>query len=118
MTLIDTSIVIDSLQYDAPRVGSISVITLIELLRGVSEDKRPELKNSLEECYPVQGLDNDIVLEYCRVLDWLRSRGEMIHEADMIIAATAISKGMELETNDEHFTRLVSHGLKLKRSQD
>jgi predicted nucleic acid-binding protein len=115
MTLIDTSIVIDSLQYDAPRLGSISVITLMELLRGVSEDKRPELKKHLEECYPVHGLDNDAVLEYCRVFDWLRSRGEVIPEADMIIAATAISNGMELETGDEHFTRLVGYGLKLKR---
>jgi len=33
----------------------------------------------------------------------------------MIIAATAISKGMELWTDDEHFTGLVSHGLKLKK---
>ncbi len=118
MTLIDTGIVIDSLQYDAPRVGSISVITLIELLRGVAEDKRPDLKTHLEECYHVFGLDNDTVLEYCRVLDSLRSRGALIPEADIIIAATAISKGMDLETDDEHFTRLVSHGLKLKKRQD
>jgi len=74
--------VIDGLQYDEPRTGSISVITLLELLRGVS--------------------------------DWLRSRGETIPEADVIIAATAISRGMELETRDEHFVRLVGYGLKLK----
>ena len=115
MTLIDTSIAIDSLQYDTPRAGSISVITLLELLRGVTEDRRPELKMYLEGCYPVLGLDNDTVLEYCRVFESLRSKGEMIQEADMIIAATAISKGMELETDDEHFTRLVGYGLKLKR---
>jgi predicted nucleic acid-binding protein len=118
MTLMDTGIVIDSLQYDAPRVGSISVITLIELLRGVAEDKRPELKTHLEGCYPVLGLDNDTVLEYCRVFDSLRSRGGLIPEADMIIAATAISKGMELETDDEHFTRLLGHSLKLKKRRD
>ncbi|HUV53646.1 MAG TPA: type II toxin-antitoxin system VapC family toxin [Candidatus Krumholzibacteriaceae bacterium] len=114
MTLIDTSIAIDGLQYGAPRAGSISVITLLELLRGVAEDKRPELKTSLEGYYPVLGLDNDTILEYCRVFESLRSKGEMIPEADMIIAATAISKGMELETDDEHFTRLLSYGLKLK----
>jgi len=74
--------VIDSLQYDEPRTGSISVITLLELLRGVS--------------------------------DWLRSRGETIPEADVIIAATAISRGVELKTRDEHFARLVGYGLKLK----
>ena len=114
MTLIDTTIAIDSLQYDTQRAGSISVITLLELLRGVTEDKRPELKTSLEGCYPVLGLDNDTILEYCRVFESLRSKGELIPEADMIIAATAISKGMELWTDDEHFTRLLSQGLKLK----
>lgn len=115
MILIDTNIVIDSLQYDEPRAGSISVVTLVELLRGVSGDKRPDLKKHLEECYPVQGLDNDTVLEYCRVLDWLRSRGETIPEADIIIAATALSKNLELESRDEHFTRLLGYGLKLKK---
>jgi len=118
MTLIDTGVVIDSLQYDTPKTGSISVITLLELLRGVAEDKRSELKTHLEGCYPVLGLDNDAVLEYCRVFESLRSRGELIPEADIIIAATAISKGMELETDDKHFTRLVSHGLKYKKRQD
>lgn len=118
MTLIDTGVVIDSLQYDAPRAGSISVITLIELLRDVAEDKRPELKTHLEGCCPVLGLDNDTILEYCRVFESLRSRGELIPEADVIIAATAISKGMELETDDEHFTRLLGHGLKLKKRRD
>jgi predicted nucleic acid-binding protein len=115
MTLIDTSIAIDSLQYDTPRTGSISVITLLELLRGVTEERRPELKMYLEAYHPVLRLDNDTVLEYCRVFESLRSKGEMIPEADMIIAATAISKGMELWTDDEHFTRLVGYGLKLKR---
>jgi predicted nucleic acid-binding protein len=114
MTLIDTSIAIDNLQYDAPRPGSISVVTLLELLRGVAEDRRPELKTCLEDYYPVIGLDNDTILEYCLIFESLRSRGEMIPEADMIIAATAISRDMELETEDQHFTRLLSYGLKLK----
>jgi predicted nucleic acid-binding protein len=48
------------------------------------------------------------------VLDWLRSRGETIPEADIIIAATAISKNLELDSRDEHFTRLLGYGLKLK----
>jgi predicted nucleic acid-binding protein len=83
-------------------------------LRGVTEDKRPELKKYLEGCYHVLGLDNDAILEYCRVFESLRSTRELIPEADIIIAATAISKGMELWTDDEHFKRLLSHGLKLK----
>ena len=115
MTLIDTSTAIDSLQHDDPKAGSISIVTLLELLRGISEDRRPELKTHLERYYPVIGLDNDVILEYCRVFNSLRATGELIPEADIIIAATAISRGLELESRDDHFTRLQSHGLKLRK---
>jgi tRNA(fMet)-specific endonuclease VapC len=113
MSLIDTNAVIDSLQYDAPRRGAISVLTLLEILRGVTEGKRAELKTHLEDFHPVIGLDNDLVIEYCRLFDSLRTDGGLIPEADLIIAATATSKGLELETADQHFTRLQSHVLRL-----
>lgn len=115
MSLIDTSVVIDSLEYDVPKKGAVSVITLLELLRGVSEDKRAELKTHLEGYYSVIGVDNEVVLEYCRLFQSLRTDGELVPETDLIIAATAISKGLELETADPHFTRLQSHGLKLSK---
>jgi predicted nucleic acid-binding protein len=114
MSLIDTSVAIDSLQYDEPRTGAISVITLLELLRGVAEDKRAELKKHLEDYYPVIGIDNKLILEYCHLFQLLQASGEMIPEADLIIAATAISRGLELESSDRHFVRLQSHGLKLR----
>ncbi|MBN2334851.1 type II toxin-antitoxin system VapC family toxin [Candidatus Bathyarchaeota archaeon] len=114
MTLIDSSVAIDSLQYDIPKTGAISIVTLLELLRGVSEEKRPKLKTHLEEYYSVIGIDNDITLEYCRVFESLRSGGELIPEADMIIAATAISRNLELETANGHFSRLLGYGLKLR----
>lgn len=44
----------------------------------------------------------------------MRSRRETIPEADMLIAATALSRDLELETREEHFTRLAGYGLKLK----
>lgn len=114
MSLIDTSVAIDSLQYDVPRAGAISVITLIELLRGVAEEKRTILKTHLEDYYSVIGIDNETILEYCRLSHSLRANGETIPEADLIIAATAISRRLELETTDKHFSRLQSHGLKLR----
>jgi tRNA(fMet)-specific endonuclease VapC len=107
-------VVIDSLEYDVPKKGAISIITLLELLRGVSEGKRAELKLHLEECYSVIGIDNEVVLAYCQLFQSLRADGELVPEADMIIAATAISRTLELETFDKHFTRLQSHGLKLR----
>ena len=113
MSLIDTSVVIDSLEYDVPKKGAVSIITLLELLRGISDDKRAKLKTHLERYISVIGIDNEVVLEYCRLFQLLRAGGELVPEADLIIAATAISKGLELETADQHFTRLQSHGLKL-----
>jgi hypothetical protein len=115
MSLIDTNAVIDSLQHDAPRRGAISVLTLLEILRGVPEGKRAELKTHLEDYHPVIGLDNDVVIEYCRLFDSLRTDGALIPEADLIIAATAISKGLELETADQQFTRFLGRGLRLSK---
>jgi predicted nucleic acid-binding protein len=34
-------------------------------------------------------------------------------DADLIIAATAISRNMTLKTGDGHFRRLKNHGLKI-----
>jgi len=114
MSLIDTSVAIDSLQYGEPKKGAVSVITLIELLRGVAEEKRTILKTHLEDYYSVIGIDNETILEYCRLSHSLRASGETIPEADLIIAATAISRRLELETAEKHFSRLQSRGLKLR----
>jgi len=51
-------------------------------------------------------MDNDVVLEYCSLFYSLRTDGALIPEADLIIAATSISKELEMETADQHLTRL------------
>ncbi len=90
------------------------MLTVLEFLRGIPEKDRKGTKELLESSFEVVGLDNEVILEYCRLYDLLRREGKLIGDADLIIGATAISKGMELLTrNAKHFKRLEEHGLVL-----
>lgn len=111
MKLYDTNIVIDQLQKRELTTGKISIITLIQLLRGIPEEKRLTLKTSLEELYNVETLSNEIILEYCKLYTTLKIEGLLIPEADLLIAATTIANKDELVTIDFHFKRLEKHGL-------
>lgn len=113
MRLLDTDAVIELLREGEYEPGSISVITLIEVLRGIEEEKRGRVKGLLEESFNVLGLDNEAVLAYCTLYQRLRESGEQVPDADLLIAATAISRSIPLKTGDNHFQRLVEHGLKL-----
>ena len=113
MKLLDTDAVIDQLRKREHQLGAISVITLIEVLRGAPNEKRTRVKELLEESYPTLNLDNDSILTYCDLYARLREEGQTMPDADLLIAAGAISRGMPLETRDAHFQRLTSHGLEL-----
>lgn len=113
MNLIDTSVLIDDLRSGRHRDGSISVITLIEVLRGVAKDKREEAKRLLEEAFDVVPLDNPVVNVYCRLYSQLRKSGGSVADADLLIAASAIARDLALLTKDEGFWRLTGLGLKL-----
>ncbi len=115
MNLIDSDKLIDSIQSGRTTAGAISVITLLEVLRGVDEDRRPRVKELLEKNYVVQGLDNEVILLACRLYSQLRRDGELVDEADLIIAATAIAGDSTLISGDRHFQRLVKHGLRLSQ---
>jgi len=52
--------------------GVLSVITLVEFLRGVPEEKRERVKSLLEESYRILGFDNKTILVYCRLYSELR----------------------------------------------
>ncbi len=91
MNLFDTDVVIDSIQKRKATPGAISVITLLEVLRGVDEGRRSRVKELLERNYAVRGIDNDVILLTCRLYNQLRRDGEPINEADLIIAATAMA---------------------------
>ena len=113
MRLLDTDAVIDQLRKKEHQPGAISVITLIEVLRGTTREKRTTVKELLEESYPTLNLDNPSILTYCELYAKLREEGQTLPDADLLIAAGAISRGMPLETRDAHFQRLTPHGLEL-----
>lgn len=73
-----------------------------------------QIKQLLEESYSTINLDNSIIESYCKIYRKLKEKGNLLPDADLIIAATAIAHDLVLETNDEHFQRLKALGLKLK----
>jgi len=113
MNIFDSDKVIDSIQAGRAAPGAISVITLLEVLRGVDEERRQRVKELLEKNYVVQGMDNAVILLTCRLYNQLKRDGERIEEADLIIAATAMAQDSTLITGDANFRRLTKYGLRL-----
>jgi len=113
MNLLDTDIIIEMLRERKHEVGAISIITLIEVLRGLEARKRAKVKELLEESFNLLNLDNEVIETYCNLYHKNKEEGTPIPEADLLIAATAISHNMTLKTKDEHFKRLKTLGLKL-----
>ena len=112
MNLLDTSIIVEMLKNKNYSPGLISPVTLIEVLRGIEEKKRPMVKQLLEESFAVLNIDNRIIETYCSLYDKLRA-GNLIPDADLLIAATAVAYSLPLETKDTHFQRLKPLGLNL-----
>ena len=113
MNLLDTDIVIELLRERKYETGCVSVLTLIEVLRGLEAGKRVQVKKLLEESFNIENLDNAAIETYCDLYRNLKKKGASIPDADLLIAGTAISRNMPLKTRDEHFQRLEEYGLKL-----
>jgi len=113
MNLLDTDIILELLHEKRHEIGAISIITLIEILRGIEDKKRIKVKDLLKKSFSVQRLDNEKIITYCSLYRRLKKGGVLIPDTDLLIAATAMSRNMMLKTHDEHFTRLVKFGLKL-----
>ena len=113
MNLLYTGIIIDIIENNNYSPAIISQITLLEVLRGIDDKKRPTVKQLLEESFTVLNLDNSIIETYCKIYRKLKQEGNLLPDADLLIAATAIAHDLTLETKDEHFARLKSLGLKL-----
>ena len=111
--MFDTSTIIDAMEEGVSPRGSISVICLLEVLRGISSEKRAVIKELLEESHVVYQIENEIVLKYCEVYNDLKQTGMLIPDSDLIIGCTAIVKNRILKTKDQHFRRLVQFGLLL-----
>ena len=94
---------------------SLSIITYYELLRGlkaVGSDKRVvSLQVFMGQCEIIL-LTQPIIEIAAEIYATLKNKGILIEDADILIAATAIHKGMSVVTgNTEHFKRVK--GLKI-----
>jgi tRNA(fMet)-specific endonuclease VapC len=92
----------------------ISSITILEVSRGIEDKRRQQIRQLLEESYSILNLNNSIIEAYCKIYRKLKEEGNLLPDADLIIAATAIAHDLTLETKDAHFLRLKALGLKLK----
>jgi len=88
-------------------------VTLIEVLRGIGDEKRAEIKELLEGSFDVVNIDNTVITTYCTLYHKLRERGETIPDVDLLVAATALSHNLPLKTGDKHFERLKPLGLRI-----
>lgn len=113
MNLLDTDTVIDLLREKKHETGAISIITLIEILRGLEAKKRTKVKDLIEESFGLLNLDNTVIETYCNLYRKMKEEGTPLPDADLLIAATAISHNMTIKTKDEHFEKLRPLGLKL-----
>jgi|Deesub1362B_J571_1020462.scaffolds.fasta_scaffold00004_127 predicted nucleic acid-binding protein len=114
MPIFDTSFVIDMLRGGRKfSHGYISILTLLEVLRGVPSDKVLDVKRFMEESFEVVGLTNDVLTAYHELYITLKSSGELIPDIDLLIGATAKALDEELYTYDMDFEVLEKHGLKL-----
>ena len=117
MVVYDTSVIIDYLRRGKLAElsnGAITIITLLEILRGVrGKDDREKLKKSLKKLFTILPLNEDAVQKYCELYINLKSRGKMIPEADLIIASICTAFGEVLVTKNRHFQELKNLGLKV-----
>jgi predicted nucleic acid-binding protein len=85
----------------------------MEILRGIEDKRRFQVREFLEGSYSILNLDNKTIEAYCKIYRKLKE-GNLIPDADLIIEATAIAYDLVLETKDAHFHRIEALGLKLK----
>ena len=86
--------------------GSISIMTLIEVLRGIEdEDKREKTMDLLQDAFEILDVNRDVAQAYLKLHFELKRKGESSSDADQLIAATALSRGEMLLTSDKGFLR-------------
>ena len=116
MNLLDTGIIVELLRKRKYETGAISTITLIEVLRGLKPEKSTKVKELIEESFNVLTIDNKVIKIYCNLYQNLKDKGVLIPDADLLIAATAISHNIPLKTKDKHFKRLKKLSSKLAQT--
>jgi tRNA(fMet)-specific endonuclease VapC len=92
-----------------------SMITRYEILRGLRAKNATSQLQAFDRfcgtCLIVP-LTDDVVVRAADIYAALRQRGELIGDADILIAATALSHGLAVVTNNEtHFRRVSGLGV-------
>ena len=117
MVVYDTSVIIDYLRrgkLEELSDGAITIITLLEVLRGVrNKSDREKLKEALKRLFTILPISEDAIQKYCELYGSLKSRGRMIPKADLIIASICIAFNEVLITRDRHFQELRDLGLRV-----
>ncbi len=121
MWLFDTSFVIDLFRHDERALKkaeeldesgltkAISVVTVHEILRGLfyigGDQKIADGEKALAK-FDIIPYTYQISRKAAEIDATLMKQGEVISFPDVVIAATALTFGMRLVTNDEHFRRI------------
>lgn len=121
-SLLDTSIFIAFLRGEQDVVAkieeyleefdrlSLSIITCYEILRGLKYLGNERKIRSFEELMDkseIITLDKESIEKASEIYAELMRRGELIEDADTLIAASCLVKGMVMVTdNEEHFRRI------------
>jgi len=87
-----------------------SIITRYEVLRGLKAKQATTQLAKFDQLCRVSEilpLSDAVIVRAADVYTDLKQRGALIHDADILIAATAIIQGIALVTNNEaHFKRI------------
>lgn len=82
----------------------VSVVSVLEFLEGY---RQPRDGERFLEAFPHLEVTDEVARAGSRIRRALRKRGEMIGDFDVLIAATALSAGLPLVTdNTRHFQRV------------
>ena len=93
------------------RQFTISIITRYEILRGLkAKDARKQAERFEDFCSrnKVLSIDDTVIIQAADIYADLYKRGELIADADILIAASALANGCGIVTNNEaHFRRIA-----------
>lgn len=122
LTLIDTDILSAIMREKVPAVErarrylmdhrrfSFSILTRYEIMRGLLAKKASKQLSAFERMCAashVLPLTDEVIVQAASIYADLHRRGELISDADIFIAATAIHHGLTVATNNEdHFRRI------------
>ena len=89
---------------------TISIISYYEILRGLKDlgnkKKLQAVNRFINDC-EVEELGRSVIEKAANIYVNLKNQGKLVEDADMLVAATAMDKGLVVVTdNEKHFRRI------------